>query len=473
MPDMNSDRNRYYKPGLLILALLLLAAVFQAQRSLNRERSDPALGLTGAADLGSNAPPVLAFTTVALGGFRGLIANALWMRATDLQDQGKYFEMVQLADWITKLEPHFVQVWLVQAWNMAYNISVKFTNPADRWRWVRSGIELLRDEGLRYNPKEPLIYRELGWFFQHKMGQNMDDAHVFYKLAWMTNMNEVLGSGRPDFDALISPVSAEDKRRARILRDKYKLNPEVMKEVDEQYGPLEWHLPSAHAVYWGYYGLQHSKDKRLITLRRLIYQSLHLAVLQGRLVRYSTNAPPTFGPNLDIVDHTNAAYEEMIRDDEKMRQNIKTAHRNFLREVCFLLYAHNRIKQARHYFELMKKDYPDSLPAGLSLDEYALTYLGKNITTLSQNQTRTVLEGLLNQSLMFRALGDDDQADGYYLMARRLHEMYDKRRRGQTERLGLPSIGEMMKPLVERMLDPKTGLSPELAARLRTSLGLP
>ena len=27
-----------------------------------------------------NAPPMLAFTTVALGGFRGLIANALWVR---------------------------------------------------------------------------------------------------------------------------------------------------------------------------------------------------------------------------------------------------------------------------------------------------------------------------------------------------------------------------------------------------------
>ena len=73
-----------------------------------------------------NAPPVLAFTTVALGGFRGLIANALWIRANDLQDDDKFFEMAQLADWITKLEPHFAQVWLVQAWNMAYNISVKF-----------------------------------------------------------------------------------------------------------------------------------------------------------------------------------------------------------------------------------------------------------------------------------------------------------------------------------------------------------
>src|SRR2546426_7953234 len=37
-------------------------------------------------------------------------------------------------------------VWRYQAWNMAFNISVKFRDPADRWRWVSRGIELLRDE---------------------------------------------------------------------------------------------------------------------------------------------------------------------------------------------------------------------------------------------------------------------------------------------------------------------------------------
>src|SRR5215208_6339400 len=139
------------KPVLLGLAILLLAAGAGLQRNLNRQRG--ALGLTRLEPL-ENAPPVLAFTTVALGSFRGLIANALWIRANDLQLEDKFFEMAQLADWITKLEPHYVQVWLVQAWNMAYNISVKFRDPNDRWRWVQNGIELLRDQGLQYNPRE-------------------------------------------------------------------------------------------------------------------------------------------------------------------------------------------------------------------------------------------------------------------------------------------------------------------------------
>src|SRR6267142_6399614 len=156
---------RLHQAILLLVAAALLFGVARVQESLNGDRNR--LGLTRVQPL-DNAPPVLAFTTVALGGFRGLISNLLWIRANDLQDDDKFFEAAQLADWITKLEPHFVQVWLVQAWNMAYNISVKFKDFPDRWRWVERGIDLLRDDGLRYNPNETLIYRELAWFFQYK-----------------------------------------------------------------------------------------------------------------------------------------------------------------------------------------------------------------------------------------------------------------------------------------------------------------
>ena len=73
--------DRFYKAMLLLVSAGLLVSVSVAQRHLNQQRDS--LGLTRVAPL-ENAPPVLAFTTVALGGFRGLIANALWIRAVDL-----------------------------------------------------------------------------------------------------------------------------------------------------------------------------------------------------------------------------------------------------------------------------------------------------------------------------------------------------------------------------------------------------
>jgi len=61
---MNS---RFKKIILLLLAAAMLAGSGRLQKSLNHERAQ--LGLTRA-DVLENAPPVLAFTTVALGGFR-------------------------------------------------------------------------------------------------------------------------------------------------------------------------------------------------------------------------------------------------------------------------------------------------------------------------------------------------------------------------------------------------------------------
>src|SRR5579871_4265932 len=109
---------KLYKAVLVALIVTLLTGSSLTQAHLNADREK--LGLTRLPPL-ENCPPILAFTTVALGGFRGLIANLLWTRANDLQQDEKFFEMAQLANWITKLQPHFVTVWVHQAWNMAYN----------------------------------------------------------------------------------------------------------------------------------------------------------------------------------------------------------------------------------------------------------------------------------------------------------------------------------------------------------------
>src|SRR5262245_35869806 len=296
---------KLYKAILLLLAAAFLVSVGMSQRYLNRRRD--ALGLTRVAPL-ENAPPMLAFTTVALGGFRGLISNALWIRANDLQEEDKFFEMAQLVDWIIKFELYFVQVWLVQAWNMAYNISVKFKDWPDRWRWVSRGIELLRDDGLRYNPNETLIYRELAWFFQHKMGANLDDASVYYKQQWANQMAVVFANQKPNLDELINPQTLDQTNRARLLIEKYKMKPSDIKAVDQQYGPLEWRLPESHAIYWAAMGLEVAKKnptkiktEDLITLRRVIYQSMQLSFQRGRLIANPFLKVFDFGPNLEII----------------------------------------------------------------------------------------------------------------------------------------------------------------------------
>ncbi len=473
--------SRLYKVILVVLIPILLVVVAISQNRLNLDRM--AMGITRGEPLGKSAPPVLAFTTVALGGFRGLIANLLWLRAVDLQEQDKFFEKVQLADWITKLQPHFTSVWAFQAWDMAYNISVKFDNPADRWQWVQRGIELLRDEALKYNPDEPLIYNQLAWIFQHKLGQDLDDAHMYYKTEWARQMDEVLDG--TNYVALINPATEDERERARTLREKYKLDPQHMREVDEEYGPLEWRLPEAHAIYWATMGLKKSKRKDLITLRRTIYQPMQLAFRRGRLIKIvSANGTGyQFGPNLDIVNHVNDAYVTMAEEDPESRENIKTAHRNFLKDAVYLLYVNNRMGDARKWFDYLLEEYPNvllddarredgaSVPIkGMSLDEYAVARVTEVAGETSNERTRAVIEGLLVTSYYNLAIGQEDRGTGLTLLAERVWLNFQGKTEKQKARVGLPPMAQIKQQALRQF---ESRYAPELVARLRTRLGLP
>jgi hypothetical protein len=418
---------------------------------------------------------VLAFTTVALGGFRGLIADALWIRAGDLQESEKYFEMVQLADWITKLEPHLVQVWTVQAWNMAYNISVKFP-PEDRWRWVKQGIELLRDEALKYNPDEPVIYRELGWFYQHKMGAFMDDANMIYKLKWAEEMQTALGhNGVVNYPELLSPKTAEESNRVRRLEDVYKLDPRQMKAVDEKYGPLDWRLPDAHAIYWAFLGLQKSRDTNLIVLRRMIYQSMQQAYRRGALEIDNVFERISLGPNLAIAEHANDSFEEMIKIDEENRDNIQNAHKHYLQTLPYAFYLFNRIGDAQKWLKIAKQRYPGSIPENQSLDEYVLSQVQDLVDDADPQNISLFLEGLIQSSYVALMNDEDDRAVNFDRLAQSIWVHYNNKLVGPRTNMRVPisPIDVLKRKVLERLLDPKSGVNPQAAALLRTKLRLP
>jgi len=132
-------------------------------------------------DVLEQMPPELVIATTALGGFRGLLVDAVWLRARNLLIEGKFWELVQLYDWIGKLEPHHEKIWTFNAWNMAYNIVAKLKDSEERFQWVWRAIESLRDQGLRYNPRSLEIHRELAWLFFQKLGRETDEHHRYYK----------------------------------------------------------------------------------------------------------------------------------------------------------------------------------------------------------------------------------------------------------------------------------------------------
>ena len=199
----------------IVVAVVLLITAGMRLDYINSQRQQMKLIINEPLE---NAPPSLAFATVAMGAFRGLVVDVLWMRADKLKEQGQFFDAKQLAEWITTLQPRFASVWEFQAWNMAYNISVAMpaTQPDQRWRWVKNGYELLRDQGIPLNPKSIELYRELGRIFQHKIGGVTDDAHKYYKLQLALAMEPLLGPADSQYFDALAEASSDWQR---IIKD--------------------------------------------------------------------------------------------------------------------------------------------------------------------------------------------------------------------------------------------------------------
>ena len=301
-----------------------------------------------------NAPPLIVFTTVAMGGFSTLLADVLWFRISALQDEGRFVELVQLSDWITKLEPKCGEIWAFHAWNMAYNVSVIMPDPEDRWRWIKKGIELLRDEGIRYNPGDPLVYRELGWLFLHKVAGTTDQTHQYYKDKWAEEMTVLLGGGYPDYNNLL-----QQPEKVKLMTEVYKLSPTIMRRIDGEIGPLDWRLPQSHAVYWAMCGRDRCRDARVLPCERMILQAVKELFVKGRLV-CGTNGRSDLVPAMELFDKImkahDAAWKKYPSEDYFIHSKA-----GFMRDAVRVFNDNGRQSEARVLFDQLIKEIPASV----------------------------------------------------------------------------------------------------------------
>jgi hypothetical protein len=166
------------------------------------------------------APPVVALGT-AIGALRGIIVDYLWIKVQLMKQEGLYYEVMADSDLITQLQPRFSAVWAFHGHNMAYNISVAHNTQEERWEWVKAGIDLVRNKGLRYNPNDLQLHRELAFWFAHKIEGISDDAHLYYKRELAREWHGLLGEPPFDHEARVAwmkkvadaPASEEEAER--------------------------------------------------------------------------------------------------------------------------------------------------------------------------------------------------------------------------------------------------------------------
>lgn len=172
------SRDRIIQFSALAALIVCLVTSTVLSRSLTAEAGRAQLVYTDTVQEGD--PPEVALG-IAMGAFRGLFVNYLWIRANKLKQDGKFYEAIQLSEAITRLQPRFPRVWGFHAWNLAYNISVACHTVDERWNWVNAGIHLLQNEAIPRNPNDVILHKELAWIYFHKIQGFADDANRFYK----------------------------------------------------------------------------------------------------------------------------------------------------------------------------------------------------------------------------------------------------------------------------------------------------
>ena len=174
---MTSLTNMQRKIIFALAILVLFVAMYPYKEFLHREaeRRDLGEATIGEVDTGS-----FMLKLALLGGARGIAANVLWMQARDLQKVQDWDKMKATVELITKLQPHFLQIWTFQGWNLAYNVSVEWDAPEDKYEWIKQGIKFLRD-GVSKNTRSPDLIWDTAWTYYHKIGF-ADEAIILRRL---------------------------------------------------------------------------------------------------------------------------------------------------------------------------------------------------------------------------------------------------------------------------------------------------
>jgi hypothetical protein len=531
-----------FKSFIICLLCLVIAAGLLFWGSLrldkiNAQRSEMKLVMNEPLE---NAPPSLAFATVALGAFRGLIVDILWIRADQLKEEGKFFDAKQLAEWITLLQPRFAAVWDFQAWNMAYNISVAIpaSRPQERWQWVRNGYELLRDSGIEKNPHSIALYRSLAWIFQHKIGDILDDDHTYYKLQLYHAMQPLIGPqtqeyyealanapekledmlAKPDVAKFLNELASADSSfakhaqlvdnylslrqqpqrfsqqafavidnyrgtktleefdtfaKAYYLRHTWKLEPRLMVQLNEKYGPvdykdpnkvipLDWEHADAHAIYWAALGLQKASREEYsldeLNTDRIVFHSIQNLYRRGKMIVYTSRVPAENDPcniiereslflfpdlrMFDRYDQALRALKQKYAQIEGDLGSLQTAHKNMLMRAVLLFYQAGHTDKALEIYNTLRREYPQQKEVQVPLIDYVRNRLVNELASLGLSDAREIITLMLQEAYYHYAVHDDDEAFGREKMAREVYDHYQKEYEGKesTDRVSLPDF---------------------------------
>jgi len=175
---MSSRRCRYGLVTLLMVGLLL--AIIPIQGAIHGERPtmfNPERKTVRRSAISIGPTPAV---VAALGGFRTVAADLLWLKAERVWNGGDWWMMLPILDVVTQLDPQFLLAWKVYGWHAAYNLHGESQTLSEKNWWLDHGVDAL-ERSVEANPDSWEMYFELGWTLYDRAHEPWRAAERFWQ----------------------------------------------------------------------------------------------------------------------------------------------------------------------------------------------------------------------------------------------------------------------------------------------------
>lgn len=162
--------------ALLILGWGVLKLPWEIR--MTREQRLATVGFSGPTAVAVREKLGQGMVLAALGGFRGLAANALMLQAHGAWEEQQWVRVRSALEMATLMQPRVALFWDLASWHMAWNAAVaaeRYSGEASETRrrvearkWVEAGRELL-ERGTRAVPEKALLFQRLGDLYWQRL----------------------------------------------------------------------------------------------------------------------------------------------------------------------------------------------------------------------------------------------------------------------------------------------------------------
>lgn len=145
---------------------------------MTREQRQATVGFSGPTAVAVREKLGQGLALAALGGFRGLAANALMLQAHGAWQEQQWVRVRSALEMATLLQPRVALFWDLASWHLAWNAAVAAERysgePSETRRrmearkWVEAGRDLL-ERGTRAVPEKALLFQRLGDLYWQRL----------------------------------------------------------------------------------------------------------------------------------------------------------------------------------------------------------------------------------------------------------------------------------------------------------------